>query len=103
MFLWVIREKENVAEYEKLSCREELEKLGMIVPWCSQAEILSNSSFACFVTHCGWNSSLESLASGVPLVVFPQKVGPIYKREDDNRCLEDRSESEGQQRWCSRR
>ncbi|KAL5542746.1 hypothetical protein UlMin_010456 [Ulmus minor] len=72
-FLWVIREKENVAEDEKLSCREELEKLGMIVPWCSQADILSNSSLACFVTHCGWNSSLESLASGVPLVVFPQR------------------------------
>jgi hypothetical protein len=37
-FLWVIRAKENgeeEKEEDKLSCREELEKKGMIVPWCS--------------------------------------------------------------------
>ncbi|KAL5542931.1 hypothetical protein UlMin_010641 [Ulmus minor] len=106
-FLWVIREKED----EKLSCREELEKLGMIVPWCSQLDVLSNSSLACFVTHCGWNSSLESLVSGVPVVAFPQwfdqitnakliedlwKTGVRVKRKKDGiveggeikRCLE---------------
>ncbi|KAF5465090.1 hypothetical protein F2P56_015121 [Juglans regia] len=74
-FLWVIRAKENgeeEKEEERLSCREELEQKGMIVPWCSQVEVLSHPSLACFVTHCGWNSSLESLVSGVPVVAFPQ-------------------------------
>ncbi|CAL8992062.1 unnamed protein product [Prunus brigantina] len=79
-FLWVIREKEESngqdkeadKEEEKLSCREELEELGKIVPWCSQVEVLSSPSLGCFVTHCGWNSSLESLVSGVPVVAFPQ-------------------------------
>nr|AWU66062.1 UGT75L20 [Rubus chingii var. suavissimus] len=73
-FLWVIRENRKNAEdkEEKLSCREELEELGMIVPWCSQVEVLSNPSLGCFVTHCGWNSSLESLVSGIPVVAFPQ-------------------------------
>ncbi|XP_008222735.1 PREDICTED: crocetin glucosyltransferase, chloroplastic-like [Prunus mume] len=79
-FLWVIREKEKSngqdkeaeKEEEKLSCREELEELGKIVPWCSQVEVLSSPSLGCFVTHCGWNSSLESLVSGVPVVAFPQ-------------------------------
>ncbi|KAH7851851.1 hypothetical protein Vadar_017305 [Vaccinium darrowii] len=67
-FLWVIKDTENG---NKLSCREELERQGMIVPWCSQVEVLSHPSSGCFVTHCGWNSSLETLACGVPVVGLP--------------------------------
>jgi anthocyanidin 3-O-glucoside 5-O-glucosyltransferase len=73
-FLWVIRAKPNgeeEKEEDRLSCMEELEQQGKIVPWCSQLEILSHPSLGCFVTHCGCSSTLESLASGVPVVAFP--------------------------------
>ncbi|XP_054804611.1 phloretin 4'-O-glucosyltransferase-like [Prosopis cineraria] len=69
-FLWSIREEkeqEKVSEY-----MEEIEGKGKIVRWCKQAEILSHRSLGCFVSHCGWNSSLESLAAGVPVLGVPQ-------------------------------
>ncbi|KAL1535666.1 UDP-glycosyltransferase 75C1-like [Salvia divinorum] len=68
-FLWVMRGAE---EDEELSCLEDLDKIGKMVTWCSQLEVLTHPSLGCFVTHCGWNSTLESLSCGVPVVAFPR-------------------------------
>nr|GMD54683.1 crocetin glucosyltransferase, chloroplastic-like [Ipomoea batatas] len=71
-FLWVIREGGNGQKpEEKLSCKADVEKQGKIVRWGNQVEVLQHSSVGCFVSHCGWNSTLEALTSGVPMVGCP--------------------------------
>ncbi|KAL8515873.1 hypothetical protein ACS0TY_014537 [Phlomoides rotata] len=71
-FLWVIRSSDSDEEEKKMLENEENNGDGMIVPWCSQVEVLSHKSVGCFITHCGWNSTLESLVCGVPVIGCPQ-------------------------------
>uniref|UniRef100_A0A0E0JLA7 Glycosyltransferase n=1 Tax=Oryza punctata TaxID=4537 RepID=A0A0E0JLA7_ORYPU len=45
---------------------------GLAVPmWVPQVEILNHRAVGGFVSHCGWNSTLEAVAAGVPMVAWP--------------------------------
>lgn len=63
-YLWVARAN---ASFLKEKCGDK----GMVVPWCDQLKVLSHSSVGGFWSHCGWNSTLEALFAGVPMLTFP--------------------------------
>ncbi|GLT28029.1 hypothetical protein SLA2020_029870 [Shorea laevis] len=44
---------------------------GMICGWAPQVEVLAHKAIGGFASHCGWNSILESLWYGVPIVAWP--------------------------------
>ena len=63
-FLWAAR-----GETSRL--REACGGTGLVVPWCDQLKVLLHSSVGGFWTHCGWNSIVEGLFSGLPFLTFP--------------------------------
>lgn len=69
-FLWVVRESERVKFPDRFI--ESVAGKGIVVSWCNQLEMLAHPAIGCFVTHCGWNSTLEGLSLGVPMVGMPQ-------------------------------
>jgi pathogen-inducible salicylic acid glucosyltransferase len=68
-FIWVVRDSEK-GKFPKEFLDSSLEK-GLIVNWCPQLQVLTHEAVGCFVTHCGWNSTLEALSVGVPVITMP--------------------------------
>ncbi|KAJ7957113.1 Glycosyltransferase [Quillaja saponaria] len=77
-FLWVLKNPINVGTEPNLEellpegFLERAKEKGVVVKsWAPQNAILSHKSVGGFVTHCGWNSVLEAVSYGVPMVAWP--------------------------------
>nr|QNV69589.1 glycosyltransferase [Mentha x piperita] len=101
-FLWVLRLPNDAlsnATYFNVSSKgdpmaflpegfiERTKGRGLVVPfWAPQAQILAHGSTGAFLTHCGWNSILESITNGVPMIAWPlyaeQKMNAVILHED---------------------
>lgn len=84
-FVWVLRP--DIVSSKDLNplpsgFKEEVANRGLIIPWCRQNAVLAHPAIGGFLTHCGWNSILESTWCEVPLLCFP-----LYTDQFTNRKL----------------
>ncbi|KAK9939555.1 hypothetical protein M0R45_016247 [Rubus argutus] len=72
-FLWIVRP--DVVKGDSVTLPqeflEEIKGRGYIASWCPQDQVLAHPSIGVFLTHSGWNSTLESIAEGVPVICWP--------------------------------
>lgn len=107
-FIWAIRPPLEFAANEEFRAewlpegfenRTTEKNQGILVhKWAPQLEILSHASTAAFLSHCGWNSVVESLSQGVPIVGWPLIGDQMYNSkmlEEMGVCVEIHEASDG--------
>ncbi|MED6128183.1 hypothetical protein PIB30_095144 [Stylosanthes scabra] len=82
-FLLVIRpDINNGSENQSFlkEFEERVKNLGKVVQWAPQQKVLNHPSIACFISHCGWNSTMESTTRGVPFLCWPYFADQLFNQ-----------------------
>ncbi|XP_021743563.1 7-deoxyloganetin glucosyltransferase-like [Chenopodium quinoa] len=72
-FLWITRPDLVIGDSAVLPPEflENTKDRGLVTSWCDQKQVLTHPAIGGFLTHCGWNSTIETLINGVPIVCWP--------------------------------
>ncbi|KAG2711000.1 hypothetical protein I3760_04G056800 [Carya illinoinensis] len=69
-FLWAVRP--NIINSSSCAFPDEFKGTrGKIITWAPQPRVLNHPSIACFLSHCGWTSTIEGLSNAVPFLCWP--------------------------------
>nr|BAO66180.1 hypothetical protein [Delphinium grandiflorum] len=79
-FIWVIKESDSGGLPDGFE--ERVEGRGLVIKgWAPQVMILSHGSVGGFMTHCGWNSVIESVSVGLPMITWPLFAEQFYNEK----------------------
>ncbi|XVF58420.1 hypothetical protein PTKIN_Ptkin07bG0065400 [Pterospermum kingtungense] len=72
-FIWVVRPDitEGNDDVYPEGFLSRVDTRGGMVGWAPQRVVPSHPSVACFLSHCGWNSTIEGACNGVPILCWP--------------------------------
>ncbi|XP_047331244.1 UDP-glycosyltransferase 71A15-like [Impatiens glandulifera] len=68
---WITSDYEDPGQVLPEGFLERTAEIGRVIGWAPQVEVLSHEAVGGFVSHCGWNSVLESVWFGVPTATWP--------------------------------
>ncbi|KAH0723003.1 hypothetical protein KY290_005674 [Solanum tuberosum] len=83
-FIWVLRPdivSSEESDYLPIGYEDNIKDRGLIVPWCCQTAVISHPAVGGFLTHCGWNSIMESIWCSVPFICFPLLTDQFTNRK----------------------